>query len=221
MPTVPKMADLPEARLRLLKPPLFSAGMDCFGHFTVKVGRRVEKRWGIIFKCLTTWAVHLDILSSLDHDSFLMALRRFIARRGKPAELLSDQGTNFKGGERELSEAFEALQSAVNDHLAKHQIDFRFNPPNAPHFGGVWEREVRSVKAALYATIQTHSVPEEVLRTVLTEVEGILNSKSLGYVSTDVADPDPVTPNLLLMGRLDPSLPQLVYEDAEPLSRRR
>ncbi|KAK7915538.1 hypothetical protein WMY93_011299 [Mugilogobius chulae] len=172
MPTVPKMSDLPEARLRLLKPPFFSTGMDCFGPFTVKVGRRLEKRWGIVFKCLTTRAVHLDILSSLDHDSFLMALRRFIARRGKPAELLSDQGTNFKGGERELREAFETVQPSLRDHLAKHQIQFKFNPPNAPHFG-------------------------------------------------DVADPDPVTPNLLLMGRLDPSLPQAVYEDAEPLSRRR
>ncbi|KAK7938472.1 hypothetical protein WMY93_001798 [Mugilogobius chulae] len=221
MPTVPKMSDLPEARLRLLKPPFFSTGMDCFGPFTVKVGRRLEKRWGIVFKCLTTRAVHLDILSSLDHDSFLMALRRFIARRGKPAELLSDQGTNFKGGERELREAFETVQPSLRDHLAKHQIQFKFNPPNAPHFGGVWEREVKSIKAALYATIQPQSVPEEVLRTVLIEVEGILNSKPLGYVSTDVADPDPVTPNLLLMGRLDPSLPQAVYEDAEPLSRRR
>ena len=220
-PTVPMMADLPEARLRLLKPPFFSTGIDCFGPFTVKIGRRVEKRWGIIFKCLTTRAVHLDVLSSLDHDSFLMALRRFIARRGKPAELLSDQGTNFRGGERELREAFEALQPRLQDHLAKHQISFKFNPPNAPHFGGVWEREVRSVKAALYATIQSQSVTEEVLRTVLIEVEGILNSKPLGYVSTDVADLDPVTPNLLLMGRLDPSLPQAVYEDAEPLSRRR
>ena len=218
---VPKMADLPEARLRLLHPPFFSTGVDCFGPFTVKIGRRAEKRWGIIFKCLTTRALHLDVLSSLDHDSFLMALRRFIARRGKPAELLSDQGTNFKGGERELREAFETLQPKLRDHLAKHQIHFRFNPPNAPHFGGVWEREVRSVKAALYATIQVQSVPEEVLRTVLIEVEGILNSKPLGYVSTDVADPDPVTPNLLLMGRLDPSLPQAVYEDGEPLSRRR
>ena len=59
------------------------------------------------------------------------------------------------------------------------------------------------------------------LRTVLIEVEGILNSKPLGYVSSDVADPDPVTPNLLLMGRLDPSLPQTVYEESELLSRRR
>lgn len=68
-------------------------------------------------------------------------------------------------------------------------------------------KEVRSVKPALYATIQAQTVPEEVLRTVLIEAEGILNSKPLGYVSTDVTDADPVTPNLLLMGRLDPLAP--------------
>ncbi|XP_030609347.1 uncharacterized protein LOC115796997 [Archocentrus centrarchus] len=220
-PSVPRMADLPPARLRLMKPPFFSTGVDCFGPLTVQVGRRHEKRWGILFKCLTTRAVHLDVLSGLDTDSFLMALRRFIARRGKPAELLSDQGTNFRGGERELKDAFKAMHPTLQDHLAKYQIQFQFNPPNAPHFGGIWEREVRSVKAALYATIRPQPIPEEVLRTVLIEIEGILNSKPLGYVSTDVADVDPVTPNLLLMGRPDPSLPQAVYTDTEMLSRRR
>lgn len=220
-PAVPQMADLPLARLRLMKPPYFSTGMDCFGPFMVKIGRRNEKRWGILFKCLTTRAVHIDVLTSLDQDSFLMALRRFISRRGKPAELLSDQGTNFRGGEREIHESFKALHPTLQAELAKHQIQFRFNPPSAPHFGGAWEREIKSIKAALYATIQMQTVTEEVLRTVLIEIEGILNSKPLGYVSSDVADPDPVTPNLLLMGRPDPSLPQVLYPESELLSRRR
>lgn len=94
-----------------MKPPFFSTGMDCFGPFTVKFGCRHEKRWGIVFKCLTNSAVHLDVLSSLDTDSFLMALCHFIAQRGIQAELLSDQGTNFKGGERELQEMEGILNS--------------------------------------------------------------------------------------------------------------
>lgn len=108
-PQVPKISDLPVARLRLYKPAFYSTGMDCFGPFIVKVGRRTEKRWGIIFKCLTIRCVHLEILTNLDTDSFLMALRRFIARRGTPAELFSDQGTNFRGGEREMREALAEL----------------------------------------------------------------------------------------------------------------
>ncbi|XP_039520697.1 uncharacterized protein LOC120474476 [Pimephales promelas] len=219
-PEVPKMSDLPVARLRLFKPAFYSTGMDCFGPFSVKIGRRVEKRWGIIWKCLTTRCVHLDTLSSIDTDSFLMAFRRFVARRGTPFELWSDQGTNFKGGEREMYEAFKIMSPELQQRLARQKVHFHFNP-GAPHFRGGWEREIRSVKSALYASVGAQSVTEEVLRTVLIEVEGILNSKPLGYLSSDVSDTDPITPNHLLMGRPDGSLPQVVYPQSEMISRKR
>lgn len=186
----------------------------------VKIGRRTEKRWGVIFKCLTTRCIHLDLLSSIDTDAFLLALRRFIARRGTPSEIISDQGTNFRGAETELREAFKEMEPRLQEQLASYQITFKMNPPAAPHFGGAWEREIRSVKSALRVVIGSQSVPEDVLQTVLIEVEGILNSKPLGYVSSDVADLDPITPNMLLMGRRDASLPQVVYTP-EPLSKRR
>lgn len=108
----------------------------------------------------------------------------------------------------------------LKEQLADYQILFMFSPPNAPHFGGVWELEVRSIKAALHVAVGSQSVSEDVLSTVLVEVEGILNSKPLGYVSTDVADLDPITPNLLLMGRQDASLPQVTYASGE-MGRRR
>ncbi|XP_048030832.1 uncharacterized protein LOC125266231 [Megalobrama amblycephala] len=220
-PASQKMVDLPPPRLRLFKPAFHSAGMDCFGPFLVKAGRRTEKRWGLLFKCLTTRAVHLEVLTSMDSDAFLMALRRFIGRRGKPAELYSDQGTNFRGGNTELKEAFRQLSGDLQQQMAKQQISFHFNPPAAPHFGGVWEREIRSIKVALYTTLGSDTVTEEVLRTVLIEIEAILNSKPLGYVSADIADLDPITPNCLLMGRPDGSLPQVIYPVSELLGRRR
>ena len=220
-PVIPQMADLPAARLRINQPPYWSTGVDCFGPYTIKIGRRHEKRWGVIFKCLTTRCVHLDLLCSMDTDSFLLALRRFIARRGKPYEILCDRGTNFRGGDRELQEAFAALEPALKDRLAEQSISFRFNPPLAPHFGGVWEREIKSVKASLQVVLKDQVLPEEVLMTVLIEVEGILNSKPLGYATSDIADPDPITPNLLLMGRRDASLPQAVYHNSDLLGRRR
>ncbi len=218
-PTIPKMSDLPVAHLQLYKPAFHSSGVDYFEPLLVKIGRRTKKRWGILFKCLTTKAVHLDLLPSMSTDSFLMALRRFIVRRGTPAALWSDQGTNFCGGQRKLQEAYAALVPDIQRQLAQQRIHFHCNPPSASHFCEVWERDVRSVKSALYAVLGSQSVPEEVLMTVLLEVEANLNSKPLGYVSSDVADADPVTPNCLLMGRPDESLPQVVYPESEMLSR--
>lgn len=188
-PAVPKMADLPPVRMRLFKPAFYSTGMDCFGPFRVKIGRRSEKSWGIVFKCLTTRCVHLDVLTGLDTDSFCLALRRFAARRGMPFQVISDHGTNFHRGERELQETFAALSSDLKLLLAEQQISFRFNLLTAPDFGGVWE--------------------------------AILNSKLLGYVSTDVADADLVTPNILLMAGADGSHPQVVYPATELIGRRR
>lgn len=162
-PQTPRLADLPPCRLNLYKPPFHSTGVDCFGPFTVKVGRRQEKRWGIIYKCMTTRCVHLDLLEHLDTDAFLLSLRRFIARQGKPMELLCDNGTNFVGGNRELQETFTAMSPRLQELLAWQKIRFRHNPPSALHFGGTWEREVKSVKTALRVILREQSVPEPVL----------------------------------------------------------
>ncbi|XP_067654469.1 uncharacterized protein [Haliotis asinina] len=220
-PQLPKMSDLPPSRLRLYKPAFYSTGVDCFGPMTIKIGRRTEKRWGVIFKCMTTRAVHLDLLDSMSTDAFLMAFRRFVARRGKPHELLSDCGSNFKGAERELRETWLTMEPSLTSQLAGCNVKFQFNPPYAPQFGGVWKREIRSVKDGLKVALGDQSVTESVLQTVLVEVEGILNSKPLGYVSTDAKDVDPITPNILLMGRRDASLPQVVYPADELLGRKR
>ena len=79
-PVIPKMADFPPARLRFLRPPFWSTGMDGLGPFIARVGRRTEKRWDIFFKCLTTRCIHLELLNSMDADTFLMAFRRFVSR---------------------------------------------------------------------------------------------------------------------------------------------
>lgn len=83
-----------------------------------------------------------------------MSLRRFIARRGKPFELLSDNGTNFIGGDKEMRVAYEAMMPQLREQLKEQQISFRFIPPDAPHFGGAWEREVKSIKQALRVVLK-------------------------------------------------------------------
>lgn len=192
--------------------------MDCFGPFTIRaeVGRGTAKRWGIIFKCLTTRAVHLEVLAEMTADSFLQSFRRFTGRRGRPHTLWSDHGTNFRGGEAELIKSYNQMSEELRNELASQQVTFSYNPPNAPHFGGAWEREVTSVKSALGA-----QVPKaEVFNTVLVEIEAILNSKPLGYVSSDVADLDPITPSSLLVGQRETALPLAVYASTETIGRR-
>ena len=163
--------------------------------------------------------MNLDLLAGLDTDAFLLALRRLIARRGTPFEKLSDLGTNFRGAEREIKEAFATMVQDLQERLAKNWIKFKFNPPAAPHFGGAWEHEIQSVKKALQVVVGTQPLHEDTLSTLLVEVEAILNAKALGYVSANLADPDPKTPNMLLMGRRDTSLPQVSYAP-DTLTRR-
>ena len=150
-----------------------------------------------------------------------MAFRRFTPRRGTPRELWLDRGTNFVGGRNEIADALSKMEPQVAKQLADKGTAFKFITPSAPTHGGAWEREVKSVKAALYAGLKDHRVSEPVLRTLFVEVEGVLNSKPLTYVSTDAQDPDPITPQMLLTGRADHSLPPATYPDDEMLTRRR
>ena len=107
------MSALPEARLAYRMKPFTHCGLDYFGPFRVKIGRRIEKRWGVIFTCMSIRAIHVEIANSLTTDSAIMFLRRFAGRRGTPAIIYSDNGKNLKGMNREL---FAALRSL--DHLA-------------------------------------------------------------------------------------------------------
>lgn len=119
-----------------------------------------------------------------------------------------------------VAAAFLAMSPQLQEQLAEKKIQFRFNPPASLHFGGTWEREVRSVKASLRVMLKEQVVPEPVLHTLLIEVEGILNAKPLLYVSADVTEPDSITPNMLLMGHRDSSLPQALYDSEYLLGRR-
>ena len=147
-PTAPKMADLPPERLAKDQRPFSFTGIDCFGPFLVKRGRAHVKRYGLIFTCLTIRAIHLEVLPDLTTDAFINALRRFVARRGKPIRLFSDNGTNFVGAYRELGDALRGLQSRrrMRGFLLQTGIHWSFNPPAASHMGGIWERMIRAVR---------------------------------------------------------------------------
>ena len=201
------MADIPEERLDA-STAFTNVGVDYFGPFTVKIGQRNEKRWCCLFTCLTVRAVHIEMVPKLDTDSCLNAILRFIARRGKPSKIISYNGTNFVGAEREFAEYVAAWnKERIEEHLIQQGIRWKFNPPAAAHFGGVWERLVRSCKKAMYAVLGNRSVTEDILSTTMCIVEQTLNARPLTPVSSDVNDLEALTPNHFLLGTTNICLP--------------
>ncbi|XP_043206518.1 uncharacterized protein LOC122393826 isoform X1 [Amphibalanus amphitrite] len=200
-----QMSDLPEDRTTPQGGAFSRVGIDYFGPFHVKVGRQRHKRFCVLFTCLATHAIHTEVCESLDTSSFLNALRRFQARRGQVTFIRSDNGTNFVGAERELREEFAKLrESQVHNFLLKRGVEWQFTPPGASAQGGVWERQIRSVRKVLNAVLREQSLTDESLRTLLCEVEAVLNSKPLTTVSSDPSDLQPLTPNDLLLLRGGP-----------------
>lgn len=219
-PCAPRMADLPDSRLAHHNRPFTHCGVDLFGPIEVTVGRRREQRYGVLFTCMTVRAVHIETVPSLTADSFIMALRRMASRRGWPQYMYSDNGTNLRGAEVELRKSFLESESKVNDELANIGIIWNFNSPVSPHKGGAWERLIRSVKTALKITLKERAPREEVLTTLLTEIEHTVNSRPLTHVSVDPECAEALTPNHFLIGTSSNLPVPGVFDDSDMYLRK-
>ncbi|XP_058445267.1 uncharacterized protein LOC131426502 [Malaya genurostris] len=214
-PSAPVMSNLPPTRLKAFCRPFSYVGIDYFGPMSVVVGRRSEKRWGVLITCLTVRAIHLEVAHSLTTDSCILAIRNFIARRGAPIEIISDRGTNFIGASRELREALKQVnQDRMMEHFTTTDTKWSFNPPASPHFGGAWERLVQSVKKAIKHTQLTRTPNDELLKNMLTEVEFIVNSRPLTELPLDNELSTALTPNHFLLGSSDGTKPPIAFDDS-------
>ena len=149
-------------------------------------------------------AIHLEVTPSLDTDSFINTLRRFIAVRGPVRQIRCDLGTNFVGADNELYHDFNKMdQDQIKKHLLEKNCDyikFKFNVPHASHMGGAWERQIRTVRSVLRPLLENHGsqLDDDSLHTLFYEVMAIVNSRPLTL--TDINDPlaDILTPNSIL-----------------------
>ncbi|KMQ86784.1 gag-pol protein, partial [Lasius niger] len=155
----PAMGDLPRPRVTPSRP-FQHTGVDYAGPIFLRTtkgrGHKSTKAFIAVFVCMSTKAVHLDVASDYTADAFLAALRRFIARRGLCEVMYSDCGTNFAGADRQLRGLFTASSKEgrhIADELARDRIRWKFNPPAAPHFGGLWEAAVKALKRHLRRVI--------------------------------------------------------------------
>lgn len=212
--TEQRMADLPSVRV-LQSYPFENAGCDYAGPFTLKLHRgrnsKTSKGYICLFVCLVTSAIHLELVSDLSTDSFLSALRIFMARRGKCSTIYSDNGKNFVGGKRKLDEMYKQLQS--EDHniiimhaLAKEGIKWNFIPPYSPHWGGMWESAVRSVKLHLKRVVGATVLTFEQMRTLLAQIEAVVNSRPL--TPTSDTQTNYLSPSHFLIGRPTTMVPE-------------
>ena len=203
-PQTQKMADLPEDRISCAEPPFTCCGADMFGPFIIKEGRKELKRYGIIFTCYSCRGVHIETTTSMDTDSFILALRRFVSRRGPVRSIRSDNGGNFVGVEEEMKKALREMDhSRIKTFLLKHScdwIEWQKNPPESSHMGGVWERQIRTVRNVLRSLLKDipGRLDDESLRTLFVEVEAIVNSRPLAVDNLNDETVDPLTPNHLL-----------------------
>ena len=215
------MADLPPDRVTPDKPPFTFVGVDCFGPFWIKRARSQVKRYGVLFTCLVTRAIHLEVAQSMDTDSFVNSMRRFIARRGIPEVMRSDNGTNFVGGNKELRDAISEWNDKQIHEYMQRNIKWLFNPPSGSHFGGVWERSIRTVRKILTALMKEQPLDDEGLTTLMCEVEAIVNGRPITKSSDDPSDAEALTPNHLLLLRSGPRLPPGEFSKEDSYSRRR
>ena len=165
--------------------------------------------------------MRIEALTALDVSSFLMAMARVGSRGVSPHTVLSDNGTNFHAASRLLQSLWRALNDGEIE-TKKPEIKWRFNPPYASHYGGVFERLIGAAKAALHHALPAHLLlTYEQFVTALAEVEGLLNSRPLAYVPSDAEDLLPLTPNHFLCGGASKPVVALDWpEDFRPLPRR-
>ena len=192
--------------------PFRTLGIDFIGPFEVVEKRHTEKRYVCLFTCLVSRAVHFEVADSLSQDSCMSAIRRFVARRGVPELIFSDNATNFLGAKKEIRRQPLTLdENFVGKELARQGIQWRLNPPSAPHFGGVWERLVQPFKRAFLITLGSSRLTREVFDTITVECESLLNSRPLTHVSSDIKDATPITPNHFLLGRPCPNVAAAIF----------
>lgn len=199
------MGPLPSIRTKQPLHAFSRTSVDYGGPFITKQGRgkRRDKRYLCLFTCVMSRAVHQEVAFGLDTDSFLNAFYRMVSRRGLPTEVISDNGTNFVGGNNELTELVGLLDhTKIQQSTANLGVNWHFNPPLAPHFGGVHEIMIKAAKRAIYAVIGSVDVTDEELMTAFAGAEALINSRPLTYQSANPNDDVLLTPNHFLHGQV-------------------
>jgi hypothetical protein len=215
-----KMGDLPVKRLEPARP-FINSGLDYCGPILIKTHRgrgkqKTIKAYVCLFICLSTKAIHIELVSDLTADTFLDALKRFVSRRGTVKSIISDNATNFIKANKDLIDLHQFFQNSEISRklvttLSNENIQWKFIPPRTPNFGGLWEAGVKSVKYHIKRVVGETVLTYDELYTLLTRIEACLNSRPLVPMSNDLTA---ITPGHFLISEaltapLEPDLTEL------------
>lgn len=213
----PILGNLPAPRIEVANHAFLTSGVDFAGPILIKNSLRrnapTSKCYICVFVCFFSKAVHIELVGDLTTNSFLAALRRFWARRGIGNVIYSDNGTNFVGANRRLKELRDLFKSEIHKKMiyqcaSEVGVEWKFIPPRSPHFGGLWEAAVKSIKGQLQKTLGTASLTYEEMSTILVRIEACLNSRPITPLSNDPSDLSALTPGHFIIGRSLTSLPE-------------
>lgn len=217
----PIMGDLPNERLHA-DFPFQNTAVDYAGPILIadRKGRgcKLIKSYICVFVCLAVRAVHIELVTDLSTDGFLACLNRFIARRGRPAKIFSDNGKNFVGAFNDLSKFLNLKSTEISSYAAENHIEFKFSPAYSPHFNGLVEASVKSIKYHLKRVLGLANLTYEEMTTLLVQIEAILNSRPLTPISSDPSDLVALTPSHFLMGRTILLTPQVEEKEARNIN---
>ena len=211
------MVTLPSCRQQPFTPPFLYTSCDYFGPITVKVGRnKTAKHYGVIFTCLNTRAVHCEIATDASTMAFLQVLKRFFSYRGYPKLLISDNGSQMIGAERELRLMIQGWDNTqLKEFCANRGMKWQFTTPLAPHQNGCSESMVKTTKSALKKAIGDAVLTPFELYTCLLEAANLVNQRPIGRVPNDPDDGAYLCPNDILLGRASSTVPQGPFRQTE------
>lgn len=185
-PSSAPVAPLPSERVRR-SDPFQAVGIDFAGPLYMKDS--TSKVYIVLFTCAVTRAVHLELTTGLSAESFLLTFRRFLSRRGLPDVIYTDNAQAFKKASKEIASLARVLFSGeLQDYCSQRRIEWKFIAERAAWWGGFWERLIRTVKTSLRKILGKAKLTPEELTTVLYEVEAVVNSRPLTYLSTSPAE---------------------------------